>query len=135
MRLRLAVKCFALIFLAAIAPRGRAQNSQAIAIRAGHLIDGKSDAPIANALIVVEADKIVRAERLDQALVVWQHPKQLGSGEGRVQKEADRLCSIQFAQLFAEGDQMVVVDPNEILRQQHRSQSSRKHSIDAQITG
>jgi imidazolonepropionase-like amidohydrolase len=30
-----------------------------IAIRAGQLIDGKSDAPIANALIVIEGDKIV----------------------------------------------------------------------------
>jgi imidazolonepropionase-like amidohydrolase len=30
-----------------------------IAIRAGRLIDGKSDAPIANALIVIEGDKIV----------------------------------------------------------------------------
>jgi imidazolonepropionase-like amidohydrolase len=30
-----------------------------IAIRAGHLIDGKSDTPIANALILIEGDKIV----------------------------------------------------------------------------
>src|SRR5271163_2983477 len=30
-----------------------------IAIRAGHLIDGKSETPIANALIVIEGDKIV----------------------------------------------------------------------------
>ena len=30
-----------------------------LAIRAGHLIDGKSDTPIANALILVEGDKIV----------------------------------------------------------------------------
>lgn len=30
-----------------------------IAIRAGHLIDGKSDAPISNALILIEGDKIV----------------------------------------------------------------------------
>jgi imidazolonepropionase-like amidohydrolase len=30
-----------------------------IAIRAGRLIDGKSDAPVANALIVIEGDKIV----------------------------------------------------------------------------
>jgi imidazolonepropionase-like amidohydrolase len=30
-----------------------------VAIRAGHLIDGKSDTPIANALILVEGDKIV----------------------------------------------------------------------------
>jgi hypothetical protein len=37
-----------------------------------------------------------------------------------MQKETDRLRSIQFAQLFAEWDQMVVVDPNEVLRAQHR---------------
>jgi imidazolonepropionase-like amidohydrolase len=30
-----------------------------VAIRAGHLIDGKSDAPIANALILIEGNKIV----------------------------------------------------------------------------
>ncbi len=30
-----------------------------IAVRAGRLIDGKSDAPILNALIVIEGDKIV----------------------------------------------------------------------------
>jgi imidazolonepropionase-like amidohydrolase len=42
----------------------RAQQSSAappkrLAIRAGHLIDGKSDRPIANALILIEGDKIV----------------------------------------------------------------------------
>ena len=41
-----------------------AQNAPAaapkrVAIRAGHLIDGKSDAPIPNALILVEGDKIL----------------------------------------------------------------------------
>jgi len=30
-----------------------------IAIRAGHMIDGKSDSPVANALILIEGDKIV----------------------------------------------------------------------------
>jgi imidazolonepropionase-like amidohydrolase len=54
-----------LIFTAIlIAPIGRAQEKPAaapkkLAIRAGHLIDGKSDTPIANALILVEGDKIV----------------------------------------------------------------------------
>ncbi len=46
------------------APIGRAQEKPAaapkkLAIRAGHLIDGKSDTPIANALILIEGDKIV----------------------------------------------------------------------------
>jgi imidazolonepropionase-like amidohydrolase len=43
---------------------GQAQQTAApaprkVAIRAGHLIDGKSDTPIDNALIVIEGDKIV----------------------------------------------------------------------------
>jgi len=36
-----------------------AANARRIAIRAGHLIDGKSDSPIANALILIEGEKIV----------------------------------------------------------------------------
>jgi imidazolonepropionase-like amidohydrolase len=48
----------------AIAGTARAQDKaqappKRLAIRAGRLIDGKSDAPIANALILVEGDKIV----------------------------------------------------------------------------
>jgi imidazolonepropionase-like amidohydrolase len=61
---------FALLSVAAIAlyceaPAARPQQTptpaapKRIAIRAGRLIDGKSDAPIANALILVEGDKIV----------------------------------------------------------------------------
>jgi imidazolonepropionase-like amidohydrolase len=38
---------------------GSAESPKGVAIRAGRLIDGKSDIPIANALIVVEDDRIV----------------------------------------------------------------------------
>src|SRR5277367_5031059 len=42
---------------------GQAKEKQVatkkIAIRAGRLIDGKNDAPVTNALIVIEGDKIV----------------------------------------------------------------------------
>jgi len=54
-----------LLFVANVCARhGLAQEKAApapkkIAIRAGRLIDGKSDAPIANAMILVEGDKIV----------------------------------------------------------------------------
>jgi len=57
------------IFVLAIAgivciPVGSAQEKptaapKKVAIRAGRVIDGKTDKPIANALIVVEGDKIV----------------------------------------------------------------------------
>ncbi len=59
--------CFSLCLLSATSvciSASRAQEKSAappkkIAIRAGHLIDGKSERPIANALILVEGDKIV----------------------------------------------------------------------------
>jgi imidazolonepropionase-like amidohydrolase len=58
------VRLFAISFAALLyIPAGNAQEKPAakpktIAIRAGRLIDGKSDTPIANALIVVEGDTI-----------------------------------------------------------------------------
>ena len=46
----------------------QAQAPTRLAIRAGRLIDGKSDRPIANALIVVEKDRIVSPKRHARAL-------------------------------------------------------------------
>jgi imidazolonepropionase-like amidohydrolase len=59
---RRAIVC--LLFLLALVGNANAQQSSTppakrLAIRAGHLIDGKSDAPIPNALILIEGDKIV----------------------------------------------------------------------------
>jgi len=44
---------------AVVAATISAQGPKRIAIRAGHLIDGKSEQPIANALILIEGNKIV----------------------------------------------------------------------------
>src|SRR5258706_3105141 len=43
----------------AVAVLAFCQMPHRVAIRAGHLIDGKSDKPLENALIVIEGDKIV----------------------------------------------------------------------------
>src|SRR5438093_9914013 len=51
--------CFVVLLTSGLA----AQAPKRIAIRAGKLIDGKSDAPIANALIVVEGGKILSVTR------------------------------------------------------------------------
>jgi imidazolonepropionase-like amidohydrolase len=48
-----------LVLILVIPTLARSQTPHRIAIRAGQLIDGKSDKPIANALIVIEGDKIV----------------------------------------------------------------------------
>src|ERR1700692_1660981 len=56
--------CFTLVAAILCTPIVRAQEKPApapkkLAIRAGRLIDGKSDTPTANALILIEGDKIV----------------------------------------------------------------------------
>ena len=81
----------------------------------------------------LKPDEIVGAQPFGDVVVVGQHAQQFGGRERRVQEEADRLHRVQPAQFLAERDQMVVVDPDEILRRQHRSQGARKHPIDAQI--
>jgi imidazolonepropionase-like amidohydrolase len=63
--LRIAMLLAAAVTLACHIPGARAQQASSapavtkIAIRAGHLIDGKSDTPLANAMILIEGDKIV----------------------------------------------------------------------------
>jgi imidazolonepropionase-like amidohydrolase len=51
--------CFAVLASATTAQEKSAPPPHKIAIRAGHLIDGKSDTPILNALILIAGDKIV----------------------------------------------------------------------------
>lgn len=51
---------FAVVLLSLVIPAlGLAQAQHRVAIRAGKLIDGKSDKPLENAVIVIEGDKIV----------------------------------------------------------------------------
>jgi imidazolonepropionase-like amidohydrolase len=57
--MRLLRRCLFLAILACAALTVHAQSPKRIAIRAGKLIDGKSDRPIANALILIEGDHIV----------------------------------------------------------------------------
>ena len=52
-----------------------------------------------------------------------------------MQEEADRLGPVQLAQFFGERDQMIIVNPDEVLRQQHRRQGPRKHPVHTQVTG
>jgi len=47
------------------------QTPHRVAIRAGHLIDGKSDKSLENALIVIEGDKIVSVAAGGSAPAVW----------------------------------------------------------------
>ena len=55
----LTAACLLLVAGTSHAQQATAPPAKRIAIRAGRLIDGKSEAPITNALILIEGDKIV----------------------------------------------------------------------------
>src|SRR5246127_4092968 len=54
-----ATSLFACQFIPLAAQQKPQAKPKLVAIRAGHLIDGKSDTPVANALILIDGDKIV----------------------------------------------------------------------------
>jgi imidazolonepropionase-like amidohydrolase len=58
-RVILTISCLSLFCGGVFAQEKSAPPPHRVAIRAGRLIDGKSDTPVANALIVIEGDKIV----------------------------------------------------------------------------
>jgi hypothetical protein len=70
----------------------------------------------------LKADEIIGAQCLDEIAMVWQHPQQLGRGKRRVQKKPDRLAAVEATQLAPERDQVIVVDPDQVLRGQRRRQ-------------
>jgi imidazolonepropionase-like amidohydrolase len=65
LRMMLGALTAAILLVGGLAAHGQSQNAKKdappkrIAIRAGRLIDGKSDSAIQNAVIVIEGDKIV----------------------------------------------------------------------------
>ena len=60
----------------------------------------------------LKADQIIGAQCLNQIAVIRQHAQQLRRRERRVQEEAERLVLVETAQLAAERDHMIVVNPD-----------------------
>ena len=67
--------------------------------------------------------------------MVRQQAHQLGRRKRRMQEKPDRLPAIELAQCGAERDQVIVVDPDEIVRPQHRRQGAGEGAVDPQIAG
>ena len=83
----------------------------------------------------LKTDQIVSAQRFDQVAMVRQHAQQFGGRKRGMQEKADGLAVVQAAQFAAERDQVIVVDPDQVLAGQHRRQRTGKASIYPQIAG
>ena len=83
----------------------------------------------------LKPDEIIGGEAAHDGVVVGQGAEQLRRRKGRVQEEAERRRHAEPAQLGAQGDEMVVMHPDQIVALQHRRELSREARIDAEIAG
>src|SRR5690606_31702663 len=82
----------------------------------------------------LEADQIVGAECLEQLIMRRNGGEYFRRRKGNVQKEADAVADAQAPAFLGEGDQVVVVYPDHIVRQQQRLQLLGEHAIYLAIT-
>ncbi|KAG1316522.1 hypothetical protein G6F62_013433 [Rhizopus arrhizus] len=69
----------------------------------------------------LEADQVVGIQRGEQPQVIGHGLQQVGRGHRDVQEEADAAADAAFAQQRTERDQVVVVDPDDVVSRVPRS--------------
>ena len=81
----------------------------------------------------LEADQVVCVQGRHQALVVGHGHQQVGRGHRHVQEEPDPAVDPAFAQQRCQRDQVVVVDPDDVVRAQPRRQLVGEQRVDPAV--
>ena len=63
----------------------------------------------------LEADQIVVAERRNELVVIWQRREDFRRRERNMDEEADLVAVAAIAQRLGQRDQMIVVDPDDVV--------------------
>ena len=83
----------------------------------------------------LEADQVEEGEAAHELLVHGQGRQELAGRQGRVQKKAHPVADAEPTQFLAERNQMVIMDPDDVVGPQHAGQLSGKVRVDAPIAG
>src|SRR5207248_4608923 len=83
----------------------------------------------------LETNEGVIAERRNEPIVVRQGGEHLGWGTGNVKKEPDAIAVAEFAQCPRQRHQMVVMNPDQVVRLENIVQSSGEQIVDPKIAG
>src|SRR3569833_1522705 len=70
----------------------------------------------AQIVIRLKAYEIVLAQVTDQFGIVRQYPQHLAMRKGNVQKKSDRTAKLRLPQITAEWNELVIVDPDRVIR-------------------
>ena len=90
---------------------------------------------ILEVVVGLEADEIVMREPAHDLLMHRHGEEHIGRRPGDVQEEADLVLEAHLAQFGGQRDQMVVVDPDDVVRLDQRRQPVGEEAVDAEIAG
>ncbi len=82
----------------------------------------------------LEADEVVKAKCFQQLIVRWNDGQDFRRRERNVKEETDAVADAELAASFGEGNQVIVVDPNDVVRFEQRFQFLRQHRVDPSVT-
>ncbi|MCY1420490.1 hypothetical protein D9M71_361120 [compost metagenome] len=94
---------------------------------------GQVAGEVGGVVLGLEADQVVFGEGPDQLGMVGQGGQDVGRRHRDVQEEADAVGVAAGAQGLGEGDQVVVVHPEDVVRLQQRAQAFGEELVDAQV--
>ena len=83
----------------------------------------------------LEADEIIGREAAHHEVVGRQHAREIGRRPGDVEEEPDPVGEAQLAQIGGERDEMVVVDPDHVVRPDELGEPPGEELVDAEIAG
>ncbi len=83
--------------------------------------------------VSLEADQVVVAERLEQVVMRRDGGEDFRRRKRDVQEEADAVAHAKLAAGFGEGDQVVVVDPDDVVGPEQRHELLGQHGVDPPV--
>ncbi len=81
----------------------------------------------------LETDQVVVAERLKQVVVRWDGGEDFRRRKRDMQEEADAVADAQLTAGFGEGNQVVVVDPDDVVGLEQRLELLGQHGVDPPV--
>ena len=83
----------------------------------------------------LEADQVVGGERLEQPAMDRHGEPHVGRRPGNVQEESDAVLDAEAAKLGGERNQVIVLNPDDVVGLQLRGEHAGEERIDAEIAG
>ena len=83
----------------------------------------------------LKPDQVVLQQLREQPVVVRQHRHHFRGGERHVEKKSQRIGVTALPQLGGHGDQMIVVDPDNVVRSQNFRKLVGEMAVHAKIAG